>query len=300
MILQKLWRGYRPPWFTGPLINTFFEAIGALLDNFSQRAVDARIAGIPWAGPGVGIEEPLTSGGNRIECQPDALPYHSSDRRIALYTTEGLQSQRQRLAAFRRLRARRGTHWGAIEHVRPYFADAVAAGYAYPRITIAFQDNEGTPAAVWYSVAPDGTRTALRVSPSNFDIDGRPTYRSRFAVFIDMTGTGYTPGPLWGGFNWGDGTVWGAGGLRPLSTQAQQDIAGMLASWHAAHSWLQWVVLVWPGIGGAAMPSAATVAAQDAAGWWNVPAGAWANLVAADGRGTRPPNFQFILSNPAP
>lgn len=299
MILQKLWRQYAPPWLLdGPNIGTFYEAQGSLLDSLSQRVLDGRLAAIPWAGPGIGVEEPLTSTGQRIEAQPDALPFHSLDRGIKIYASMGLLAQRQNIAKFRQLHAQRGTHWGEILHVRAYFADAVAAGYAYPRITIVFQDNEGTPVAIWYSIAPDGTRTLLRVSPSNFNYDGRNSDRTRWWAFLDMTGTGYTLPALWGSFSWGDGTLWGQGGLRPFTAQAQQDIAAMFNDWHSAHSWLAGVVAVWPGVGGAAFPSAAGTPTQDASGWWSLPngAGTWQDIVlpAPDGRASRPPNFQWV------
>lgn len=303
MLLQKFWRAYRPPWFQGPNVNIFYESVGALHDLIAQRVLDGRLAANPWAGPGVGIEEPVTATGQRIECQPDALPWISRDRGIPLYTTEGLLSQRQRLAAFRQLRAARSTHWGEMEHVRPYFSDAVALGYAYPRFTIVFQDGlTPTPGALWYSMAPDGSRTITRTAPSNMDYDGL-IKRTRWWVFIDMTGTGYTPPALWGGgWTWGDGTLWGSAGTRPFTAQAGFDIAQMFVNWHAAHSWLNGVIVVWPGVGGAAFPSATTTPTQDASGWWSLPNGpnTWASIVLPDGRASRPPNFQWLLDNPAP
>lgn len=300
-VYQNLWRKWAPPWFqTAPNIGTFYESVGALLDSEAQRALDGRLAGIVYAGA-----EPYAAklaDGRRIECQPDALPYHSADRGILLYPTEGILSQRIRLSQWRQLHAERGTHWGEIRHVRPYFADRVAAGYTYPTITIVHQTNEGTPAAIWRQVDPAGARTMIRVSPSNFSYDAFPAYRTRWWAFLDMTGTGYTPPAVWGGFSWGDGTLWGEGGAVPFTPAMGADVSAMLDDWSSAHSWLVGVVLVWPGVGGAPFPSAAGVPTQDAAGWWSLPngAGTWGGytLPAPDGRASRPPNFQWIYENP--
>lgn len=306
MILQQIWKQWAPPWFQDkPNISTFYEAVGATLDPLAQRVLDGRLASVPWAGPGVGVEEPRTATGQRWECQPDALPYHSLDRGIQLYKTEGLQSQRQRLAAWWPLRARRGTHWGEIEHVRPYFADRVAAGFAYPTIAIVFQSNEGTPAAYWYQMDPSGGRTILRVSPSNFNIGGVVAARTQWAAFVDMTGTGYTAPHTYdsGGIYDTSGWQYDEDGATPFTVQAQADIAGMFSSWHSALSWLTFLAIVWPVGGGAAFPTAAGVPTQDATGWWSLPngAGTWAGLVnPTTGLGTRPPNFQFILDNQPP
>jgi hypothetical protein len=292
-VFRKLYRAYRPTWFQGPNVNTFYESICSLLDSIAQRFLDARMAAIPWAGPGVGVEEPLTSTGQRLECQPDALPYHSRDRGIPLYTTEGLLSRRQRLAMWRQLRAHRGTHWGAIEHIRPYFADKVAAGNTYPRITVVFQDNEGTPASVWYQWMIDGTKTITRVSPSNFDYDGQPTKRTRFWIFLEMNGTGYSAPVTYGsGRTYNDGALYGVG---TFTAQAQADLVAMALDWHSAHSWLAGVVLIWPGYTTLNITGTPT---QDADGRWSLPNGKWGSLIdPGTGKATRPAGWQWIYDS---
>jgi hypothetical protein len=245
------------------------------------------------------VEEPLTSTGQRLECRPDALPYHSADRGIPLFQSMGLLGQRMNLAAFRQLRAQKGTHWGEINHARGYFADAVAAGNSYPTIAIVFQTDEPTPSAVWYQVDPSGGRTLLCASPSNFNYDGASTKRTRWWAFIDFAGTGYAAPNTYdsGGVYDTSGWVYDAPSL-----QAQQDLAAMFSTWHSSHSWLGGVVGIWPAASGAPFPTSSGTPTQNSAGWWSLPngAGTWASIVGADGRGSRPPNFVWFLDNPAP
>ena len=280
-----------------PNVSVFYESVGTVLDQLAQRISDGRLTMNPYAGPDPGGARLAT--GQRIECQPDALPYHSRDRGITLYPTEGLLSQRIRLASWWQLHAQRGTHFGAIEHVRPYFADTVALGFAYPTITIVHQDNEGTPAAYWYSESPTGVRSVLRVSPSNFNFDGRPSYRSRWWAFVDMTGTGYTPPHTYdsGGIYDTSGWQYDQGGATPFTAARAADVAAMLQEWKGAHSWCGGVVVMW-----SAPINPAGSPVQDATGWWSLPNGAntWAGLVGLDGRGTRPPSWDWIFDNNAP
>lgn len=290
-VYAKLWRRMAPPWFTGPHISTFYEAVGNVLDCEAQRAMDGRLASIVYAGA-----EPFAaklSTGQRIECQPDALPQHFLDRSLTPYPSESILSQRLRLSRWHQLHADRGTLWGAIDHVRPYFADRVAAGFAYPQITIGFQTNEATPAAVWYRVSPTGVRTIRRVSPSNLNYNGQPAKRTRWWAFLEMTGTGYTPPPVWGGFSWGDGTMWGSAGALPFTAQRQADVAAMF-DWKGAHSWKDGVVLIWPGYTALDIGGTPT---QDANGRWSLPNGPNTWGVLADpgtGKPTRPAGWQWI------
>lgn len=303
-VYQDLWRSFAPPWFrTARNVGIFYESMGALLDSEAQRSVDARLAGIVYAG--AGPASALLSDGRRIECQPDALPLHSADRGIKLYPTEGILSQRIRLSQWWQLHAARGTHWGEIAHARPYFADRVAAGFGYPAITIGFQTNEGTPRAAWAQVDPSGNRTLLYTSPSNLNYDGFSTLRSRWWVFVDMAGTGYSPPETYdsGGIYDTSGWQYDAGAPVPFTAAAGADVASMFYDWKAAHSWCGGVVAVWPQSGGAPFPTAGGTPAQDATGWWSLPNGAntWAGYVdPGTGKGTRPPNFLWLYDNPAP
>lgn len=287
-----------PPYF-GPRLQTLGGAFGSQLDSRAEQVLLGRLAAIPFAGganPGrVGAAR--LADGRIIECEEAALPAHAADRGLLLYPSEGPLSQRVRLSQWHQLHQQRGTLWGTIAHVRPYFTDAVAAGFAYPQITIAWQTNEVTPAAIWYRVDPSGARTIRRVSPSNLNYDGVAAKRTRWLMLIEMAGTGYTLPALWGGFSWGDGTLWGQGGARPFTAGQQADVAAMAGDWKAAHSWLLGVALIWPGYTALSTTGTPT---QDADGRWSLPNGANTWGVLADpgtGKATRPAGWQWILDN---
>lgn len=290
MILQRLARSYLrsgAPWMLERWASTFFESIGAVLDTEAQRVMDGRLANNPYAGTGAGTARLAT--GQRIECQPDALPWHANDRALPLYGTEPLASKRFRLSRWRQLHARRGTPWGEMEHVAPYFLPGVA-----PTIHIVHQAGDGS-SATWRKLAPDGTRSEHRSTPSNFNYDGMPAGWSRWWAFLDMAGTGIAPPPLYGaGHLYGDGSLYGGG----LSAAQCADIVSMFKDWKAAHSWLNAVVLVWP----PATIDPTGTPTQDADGRWSLPNGANTWSVLADpgtGKATRPVGYQWIYDAPA-
>lgn len=291
------------PHMRGPNMDTLLGAVGMQLDAMADQVMLSRLAGNPFAG---GADAARTgaarlSDGLRIECEPIVLPVHARERGITLYATEPTLSRRIRLSRHRQLKKMRGTHWGEIEHVRPYFSMAAS----FPRITIVFQSNTATPVATWYSVAPDGTRTLKQVSPSNFNFDDRPALRTRWWAFLDFTDTGYSPPFFWddGKHFYDDGSLWDTGDAVPLTAAAMNDIAAMLADWQSAHSWLAGVIGVWPSATGAPFPTDTGTPTQDASGWWSLPngAGTWASVInPGTGLHTRPPNFFWLLDNPAP
>lgn len=299
----KDWPAALPAYMRGPYVDSLAGAVGLELDNRSEQCLRARMAAIPYAGgPNPQrIGAARLADGRLIECEPVLLPLFSQQRGIKIYPTESTLSQRIRLAMWWQLHQQRGTHWGEIAHVRPYFSTAAA----YPRITIVFQNNETTPAACWYSVAPDGTQSLGRVQPSNFNYDDRPSLRTRWWAFVDMSGTGFTPPETYdsGGQYDVSGWQYDQGGGVPFTAAMAADVAAMFADWKGAHSWLGGVIAVWPMGGGALFPSSISVPVQDVTGWWSLPLGAntWASLVdPITGKGTRPPNFQWIVDNPAP
>lgn len=295
-----------PPYMQGDRLRTILGAFGLHLDNTAEQVLWGRLQGNPYAG-GPTLDR---SGAARLadgrlwECEPFVLPIHADQRGIRLFPTESTLSKRIRVASHLVLKQKRGTHWGEIDYTRPYFAPDSTAAFAplaYPTFAIVFQTNEGTPRSVWYQVDSAGNRTVRCSSPSNFDIDGRPAYRSRFAVFIDMSATWY--GAPW---TYDSGHTYDSGGMydvgSPAFTGAQMaDVSAMLEDWKAAHSWLQWVVFWWPMTGGAPFPTWNATPTQAASGWWSLPAGKWAQLVdPGTGLVTRPPNMVFALDNPAP
>ena len=293
-----------PSYFRGPNMATLGGAFGSQLDSRAEQILQGRMAAIPFAGganPGrVGAAR--LADGRLIECAPLALQAHAADRGILTYPTQGELALRVACSQWHQLHQARGTHWGEIMHARAYFADQVAAGFAYPRIAVVFQDNEGSPAARWYQVDAAGNRTLL---VGNFNYDGFNLCRSRVWAFIDMTGTGYTPPETYdsGGIYDASGWRYDAGGSRPFTAAMGVDVAAMFFDWKAAHSWLAGVVAVWPQAGGAPFPTAAGTPTQDATGWWSLPngAGTWSVLAnPGTGLGTRPPNFIWLLDSQAP
>lgn len=291
------------PHMRGQLVQTLIGSVGAQLDNNAETVLFGRLQSNPYAGsPPARLAD-----GRPIQCEPFVLPILAQQRGIPLYETECVLSQRLRTADFWRLRAERGTFPGIYRHVAPYFADAVAAGHAYPAIDFVHQLNTATPVAVWtrFPAGTPGdltlsTHSILRRSPSNFNYDARPTLRTRWWAFVRMAGTGFTaPNVYDDGHTYDDGAVYDAGGLGPFSSRRAADVAQMIYDWKGCHDWLNGVVLIWQP--GDVDPT--TAPTQDAAGWWSLPNGAntWSVLVdPVTHLGTRPPSLQWILDNNSP
>lgn len=315
-VIQKLWRlpastddrkvggGGAPPWFRGRYISTFYESVGRVLDSISQRVLDGMCAEVVWAGPDPGA--PRLSSGQRIECQPDALPYHARDRELILYATEGLLSKRIRLSRYLQLHTERGTHWGEIEHVRPYFADFVAVGGSYPTFRIFFQTNEPTPQGVCYTMAPDGSRSIFK--GCDWDWQGTPERRCMWWAVIHLPPgfPAYAAGAeTWDSGTWDDpGTVWDG-----LPAAVFADLWQMFYDWKSASSWFGGLIVTAlqpgdaiPGFPGF-HPFDPTEAAQiDAYGTSTLPMGQWDSPVyltgAFTGNPTRPSWASFYnISN---
>ncbi len=291
------------PHMRGPLVSTLIGSVGAQLDNNAEAVLFGRLQSNPYAG----TPPALLADGRPIQCEPFVLPILAEQRGIPLYATEGELSQRLRTADFWRLRAQRGTFPGIYRHVAPYFADAVALGFAYPAIDFVFQTNEAPPAAIWtrFPAGSPGslalpTHSIRRVSPSNFDYDARPTLRCRWWAFVRMTGAGFTPPITYGdGHTYGDGSVYGSGGATPFTKARAADLAAMFFDWKSAADWLNGVALIWTA--GAVDPT--TSPTQDADGRWSLPNGAntWAGLIdPGTGKATRPLGVQWIRDTPAP
>lgn len=297
--------GYFPSYF-GPRLHTLGQAMGAELDARAEQVLRGRLAGIPFAGganPGR-VGGARLADGRLIECEEYALEVHAADRGLTLYSTEGALSKRIRLSQWHQLHQQRGTPWGRIAHVRPYFADFVAAGGAYPTITIVYQDNEGTPAAIWYRVDPAGGRTIRRVSPSNWNWDGLAERRSRLWAIIHLP-TGY----ITNGFLWDAGPAWDSGPLWDgLPAGVFADLWSMIDEWGAAHSLLSGLIVTdlqpgadipgWPGV----HPfDPASVYQIDANGTSTLPLGNWGTPVyttgAFVGNNTRPTWATFYRIN---
>lgn len=236
-VFQNTIKNFAPPWFLNRWMGTLLESVGATLDIQAQRVFDGRRAGNPYAGGS------MTDGGILRECDPDALAYHSRDRGIRLYATEGLLSQRIRLSQWHQLHKARGTHFGEIEHVRPYFADFAAAGGSYPTIRIVFQDNAATPGATWHTIDPAGVHTVVKQSTSNWNWDNQPTKRSRWWAIIHVP-SGFAAFRAATGDTWDSSGVWDGSGIWDvLPTAVLADLWSMMNEWKGAHSWFAGLIV---------------------------------------------------------
>lgn len=176
-VVQRLWRLWAPPWFTPRHISTFYDSVGALLDGEAQRVLDGRLASNPYAGAEPNAAKLAT--GLRIECEPDALPYHASDRGIPLFVSLVTWGARVNLSRFRQLWADKGTHRGRMRMVQAYFYGPQGQG---PLPTIHEVHECGLPTekvATWHRLSggvpgADGTSEYTRTmvtGPSNFNFD---------------------------------------------------------------------------------------------------------------------------------
>jgi hypothetical protein len=298
-----------PAYMRGPRMTTLLGAVGAQLDALQEQVLVGRLQANPYAG-GPTLDRSgaaRLADGRLIECEEFVLPIHAQQRGIRLFPTESTLSKRIRVSSHLLLKQQRGTHLGEIRYTRPYFAPDSTAAFAplaYPHFAVAFQTNEATPRSVWIEMDSAGNCFHRVSSPSNFDIDGRPSLRTRYGVFVDMSATGYSaPWTYDSGHTYDSGGMYDVGDAPAFTGAQMADVAAMLADWKSAHSWLQWVIFWWPMTGGAPFPTWNATPTQDATGWWSLPNGAntWSGLVdPATGLGTRPPNMVWIFDNPAP
>lgn len=281
-----------PSYMRGPNLEALFGAIGAQLDANAEQVLVGRLQGIPYAG---GTDLARTGAarladGRLIECEPFVLPLLAAQRGITLYATEGILSQRIRVSTSWQLHRTRGTHWGEIAHVRPYFADFVAAGGAYPTFRIVFQSNEATPAAYWLSVDPAGNRTIARASPSNWVWDGQTTKRSRWWVIVYLppgflAWASTLTGGVWDGSSiWDSAVIWDG-----IPAAILADLFSMFNDWKSAHSMLCGLIVTQlqptdsiPG--GSVHPfDPASSSTTNADGSTNLPGGNWGSGVGTVG-----------------
>jgi hypothetical protein len=291
VILQRLWRGYAPPWFGARRIATFFEAVGAVLDTEAQRVLDGRLAGIPYAGSDPGGAR--LSSGQRIECQPDALPYHATDRSLTLYATEPLRSQRVRLSQWRQLHARRGTPRGVLEHVQPYFLGALGTS-PVPLVRVV-HTQRAAGLTDWHTLLADGTYVIERRSYTSWDVGLTPGWAEFDVIIYAQANAVQVPAlpaaqTYDGGSAYDDGSLWD--GLAPAVIA---DIQSMVEEWHAAHARLRWIIVC----DDESKCTPDEVLVTDASGWTSLPsAGNWLSLAYTSGpylgHNTRPPYLRFI------
>ena len=233
-------RSYAPWYMKTGRMSVLLDSVGMFLDGLADKAFLGRCAALPHA---AGAK---TAAGKLLQCEPDVLPWHARDREIHLYPSEPIPSQRFNLARFRQLHARRGTHRGEMERVRPYFLGADGLG-VIPRIRIVHQDGAGA-GATWHTYAGSydleaGLRpyTIHRQEPSNWDFDGQATKWSRWWAIVYTSGVGSLDGGI---TYWDDGSFWDGGQYWDgINGQVLGDIVAMFLGWHSAHSECAGIIL---------------------------------------------------------
>ena len=254
---------YAPGYMKGPRGLKLIGACGQAFDAMAARFWDGRDAS------------------SVADCAPEVLPYHASDRGLRLYGQEPLASKRARLAQWRQLHRRRGTHRGALEHVQPYFLPA-----ALPRVRIVHQSGSGV--ATWHGV--DAARSYSMLRAFNWNYDGQITKWSRYWAIVYPGEAGYAASHVYGdGHTYGDGSVYGG-----LTATQIADLTSIFLDWKAAHSRLAAIVVAWD----SASFDPSKSPAQDATGWWSLPNGKWGSTIdPVTHLGTRPPTAQWIYED---
>jgi len=287
MSFSESLRSFAPWYMKGGRMGLLLDSVGMAMDGIAERAFLGRTAAIVHAAGAT------TSGGLRLQCEPDALPWHARDREIPLHVTTPVPAQRVNLAEWRQRHARRGTHRGELERVQPYFLGADGLG-VLPRIRTVHQDGAGA-GAMWHTIAGSadlaaGIRpfTIHRQVPSNWDFDGQTTKWSRWWAIVYTSGTILEEGTTY----WDDGSLWDGGQVWDgLPRAVAADIVAMFLDWHSAHSECAGVILA---PDDASFDPTAT-ATTDPDGWTSLPVGNWGQLVdPLTGLPTRLPGAVFI------
>lgn len=251
------------PWFLhNPHIGGFLEATALVYDAALQT-----------------LDLGLRSG-QPLRCDTDALPILGRDRSIPFFPGESVKSKRRRLAAWKQLHRTRGTHIGELRQSQPYFLPAT------PIMRIVHQSGGATPIATWHTLAPDGSYSIQRSTPSNWNWDGQTSKWSRFWVIL------YVPTAFSSQIRYGDGHRYSDGSVYAgaATSQIAQDMVGMITNWKSAHSALWGYCLATdplsfePG----SPPS------YDSDGWSSLPDGNWGQPLTATGVRTRLPTALWI------
>ncbi len=266
---QQAIKAYAPDWMTRRWMGTLLESVGATLDAVADRFELARSSGlvIPTA--------------NFAACEPADLERHAHDRGIRLYPSEPDASRRARLAQWRQLRRRRGTHRGEMEHAQPYFLPGIR-----PTIRIVHQAGDGS-SATWHTLNQRGVYSVHVASPSNWDFDGVTLGWARAWAIVDLSGT-----RLDGGATYDDGTLYDGGAVYDgITVEQAADIVSIFKEWMSAHCALWGVIL----IRDSSLLSPSGTSTTDPDGWTTYPTGNWGSIVdPVTSLPTRDPRLDFI------
>ncbi len=240
------------------------QAAALTLDSFTEEMMQGLRLGYP------------------LSCHSSALPSIAYDRRIRLYPTEPIDSQRSRLAQWKSLHRRRGTHRGELQNLATYFSPAK------PLMRVVHQDGAGGR-ATWHSLSEDGAYAIAKRTPTNWDFDGVTAKWSRWwcIIYRDplmnwLDASTYDDGTIYG-----DGTLWDGG----PSTDQIGDIVEALKEAQGAHSMLWGVIIA----NNSASFDPESVSVTDSDGWTSLPVGNWGSTIDnTTGLPTRRPDATFI------
>ena len=147
-----------PSWLRGPVGSRLLYALTAPLDAI-----------VEWAFQGVKARFPL-------EAPPSAFPPLGRDRLLLRGPGEDEASYAARLVKWLEALRGKGNAWTLLDQLAAYFAPSP------PRMRVV--QSNGT-SAVWYTREPDGTRSKLVATPTNFEWDGAgAAKRTRSFVII--------------------------------------------------------------------------------------------------------------------
>lgn len=149
---QKMMIDLAPEWLREKNAASFLGAAGLILDLSQQRLIEGIRAGQP------------------LRCDVSALREISAQRRLRIYASEPIASQRFRLSRWHQLHRQRGTHQGEMRNLQPYFLGADGLG-VLPNIWIVHQDGRASPTCTWHNLSPAGVYSVTRVTSSNFNFD---------------------------------------------------------------------------------------------------------------------------------
>lgn len=218
--------------------------------------------------------------GQPLRCDEEVLPILGRDRSIPFFPGESVESKRRRLAAWKQLHRTRGTHVGEMRQSQPYFLPEA------PLMRIVHQSGGASPIATWHTLAPDGSYSIHRATPSNWNWDGQTSKWSRFWVILYVP-TSFASLIRYGdGHRYGDGSVY-AGTASPVISQ---DLVNMILNWKSAHSALWGYCLATDPT--SFDPTASIVV--DPAGWSSLPNGNWGQPLTSAGVRTRLPSALWI------
>jgi hypothetical protein len=261
--LQQVLATLPPHYLKNRYGRAFLEAFGLTLDVGTESLLRGLMQSYP------------------LRCEEASLSILEADRGIRRRGTETVQSHRVRLASFRQIHAHAGSHYGQMINLRPYFMPG-----AYPTIYCVHQMGDGS-CATWHKMAPDGTYSYTRATPSNFDFDGVPAKWSREFWFIEIAGTRldgsmtqYNDGSTYNG-----GQVYGG-----VSAVHGADIKAILDEAKATHT-IVWTLALTTGT---IDPTGTAVTLAD--GSTTHPTGNWGPLVDPTTHApTRPAHLRFYF-----